>query len=113
MATVDPEPSLVDPAALLIATLTKTAEHIKPEAGDDYIEWRKKSELFLLAIGHLEKRELESREDISLLGIPFSDAKLRDAAETALRNCAHFAQSFEERIAFVDSANRVRNVSWF
>jgi Protein kinase G tetratricopeptide repeat len=103
----------VDPSALLVASLIKTAEDIKAEAADDYTEWRKKSELFLLAIGHLEKRELEGREDVTLLGIPFFEAKLREAAETALRNCAHFAQSFEERIAFVDSANRVRNVTWF
>lgn len=102
-----------EPSALLIESLLKTAEKIESEVLDDFTDWKKKSDLFLLAIKQLETRQIENTESANLLGVPIIEPKLRDAAEAALRNCAHFAESFEERVKFVDEANKIRNVTWF
>jgi hypothetical protein len=102
-----------EPSMLLIESLLKAAEKIESELSDDFTDWKKKSDLFLLAIKQLETRQIENTESAKLFGVPILEAKLRDAAETALRNCAHFAESFEERVVFVDGANKIRNVTWF
>lgn len=46
--------------------------------------------------------------DLKVLGVPFTEAKLRLAAEAELRTCARYAETSEARITFVDRANAVR-----
>ena len=102
-----------DPSALVKASLLNTAEVIQHTPVDDYSDWKRRSDLFVLAVEQLETRQIESDGAFLLLGVPLSEAKMRSAAEDALRNCAHFATTFEERVALVDAANRVRNTTWF
>ncbi|MEO6420370.1 MAG: tetratricopeptide repeat protein, partial [Polyangiaceae bacterium] len=46
--------------------------------------------------------------DLKILGVPFTEVKLRLAAEAELRTCARYAESSDARIGFVDWANAVR-----
>jgi hypothetical protein len=75
--------------------------------------WRLHADLLLNAIRMLQTRQMEPDDDTKLFVTPFREDQLRNAAERALRQCAHFAQSAEQKIAFVDEANQVRNVTWF
>jgi hypothetical protein len=79
---------------------------------DDYQAWRMQADLFLSAIRRLETREIEPDESIKLMHVPLRESALRDAAEEALRNCAHFAQTFDERVILIDEANRIRRTTW-
>jgi Protein kinase G tetratricopeptide repeat len=80
---------------------------------DDYQAWRMQADLFLQAINRLETREIEPDESIKLMHVPLRESALREAAEEALRNCAHFAQTFDERVELIDQANRIRRTTWF
>jgi hypothetical protein len=46
------------------------------------------------------------------MDVPLRESALREAAEEALRNCAHFAQTFDERVTLIDEANRIRRTTW-
>jgi serine/threonine-protein kinase PknG len=48
-----------------------------------------------------------------VLGVPFRVAELREAAEHELRTCGHLAAANEERVKFIDRANRVRPMTLF
>jgi hypothetical protein len=79
----------------------------------NYDVWRLHADLLLNAIHQLETRRLEPDESCTLFLTPLNEAELRNAAEQALRQCAHFADSAEKRTALVDEANKVRNETWF
>jgi Protein kinase G tetratricopeptide repeat len=79
----------------------------------NYDAWRLHTDLLLSALRQLETRQLQPDPSFTLLAIPLREDDLRDAAEAAFRQCAHYAQSAEDRIALVDEANRVRRKTWF
>lgn len=79
----------------------------------NYDAWRLHADLLLNGIRRLQTRELQPDANFTILAIPFREDDLRDAAETALRECARFADSAERRIALIDEANRIRRMTWF
>jgi len=93
--------------------LLKAAEKFESLVPDDYASWRVQANLLLSAIKQLETRQMAPDETVSLMGVPMTEVNLRHACEKALRNCAHFAQAFEDRVALIDEANRVRQLTWF
>jgi hypothetical protein len=93
--------------------LIEASRSIEAVVPDDFIAWRKQADLFIKAVKQLETRQIEADESIKLMGIPLRESALRDAAEEALRNCAHFAATSHERIAVIDEANNIRRTSWF
>jgi serine/threonine-protein kinase PknG len=48
-----------------------------------------------------------------VLGVAFGENELRTAAERELRACARMAETADERVRFVDQANRVRPLTLF
>ncbi len=74
--------------------------------------WRLHADLLIRALNQLETRQIQADESLRLLTVPLREADLRDAAEAALRECAHYASSNEQRIALIDEANRVRRRTW-
>ena len=93
-------------------SLLKLASALK-ESATDYESWRSRADILVLAVKKLERREIEADSNVKLIGVPLVQSELRAAAEKALRHCAHFAGTFDERISLVDHANDIRNVSWF
>jgi hypothetical protein len=80
---------------------------------DDFSSWRMQANLFLSAVKQLKTRQMEADETVTLMGVPMTEVNLRHACEKALRNCAHFAQTFEDRVKLIDEANQVRQPTWF
>jgi hypothetical protein len=78
-----------------------------------YLPWRSRANQLVAAIRQLERRELEVDMNSNILGVPIAEKPLRQAAEEALRHCAHFAPSLDERICLVDEANSIREKTWF
>jgi Protein kinase G tetratricopeptide repeat len=78
-----------------------------------YLPWRSRANQLVAAIRQLERRELEVDLNSNILGVPIAEKPLRQAAEQALRHCAHFAPTFDERISLVDEANSIREKTWF
>ena len=78
-----------------------------------YLPWRSRANQLVTAIKKLERRELEVDLESNILGIPIAEKPLRQAAEQALRHCAHFAPTYDERISLVDEANAIRQKTWF
>ncbi|HEY9756959.1 MAG TPA: tetratricopeptide repeat protein [Oculatellaceae cyanobacterium] len=95
-----------------IESLVERAKNLQEQASDTYTSWRSRAETLVIAIAKLEKREIEPDSAITLFDVPLVEGDLRDAAEKALRLCAFFATSGDERIALIDEANSVRNTSW-
>jgi hypothetical protein len=93
--------------------LLSASESLDEMVPDDYQAWRLQADLLLAALKQLETRQIAPDESMKLLGVPLRESALRDAAEEALRNCAHFASTVEERVSLIDEANRVRNTTWF
>jgi len=95
------------------ADLLEAAQKFESMVPDDFASWRMQANLLLTAIKQLELRQMEPDETTNLMGIPLTESNLRHACEKALRNCAHFAQNFEDRVALIDEANSVRQTTWF
>lgn len=95
------------------ADLLQAAESLATVLPDRYEAWRAQADLWLTAIRQLEKRQLRPDDSINLLGVPLLENELRDAAEEALRQCAHHALTVDQRIALIDEANSVRRLTWF
>jgi hypothetical protein len=93
--------------------LLRASEKFQSMVPDDYASWRLQANLLLSAIKQIETRQMEADETVTLMGVPLTDVNLRQACEKALRNCAHFAQSFEDRVGIIDEANKVRMRTWF
>lgn len=107
LRTIDDSPESVKQELM---NLSISLERIVP---DKYDAWRAQADLWLTALHELETRQLSADASVLLMGVPLLEAPLRDAAEGALRHCAHFALTREERIALIDEANQVRNTTWF
>ncbi len=93
--------------------LLRVSETLTTVVPDKYEAWRAQADLWLAAIHQLEKRQLTPDDSVELMGVPLRENELRDAAEEALRQCAHFAETVEQRIALIDEANKVRRMTWF
>jgi hypothetical protein len=93
--------------------LERRAIALEKTVPDDFHSWRSQADLLLSAIRQLEIRQILPDESVKLIGVPLRESALRDAAENALRNCAHFAQTFDERVTLIDEANRIRATTWF
>ena len=93
--------------------LLEASQKLQSLVPDDYHAWKMQADLLLKAIHQLETRMIEPDESVKVIGVPLRESALREAAEEALRNCAHFADTFDERIHLVDEANRVRRPTWF
>ena len=93
--------------------LLQASEALKTVVPDKFESWRAQADLWLAAIRQLQTRELNPDDSVLLMGVPLIERNLRDAAEEALRQCAHFAPTFEHRVALIDEANNIRNMSWF
>jgi hypothetical protein len=93
--------------------LLSDSQKLESLVPDDYHAWKMQADLLLKAIHQLETRVIEADESVTVMGVPLRESALREAAEEALRNCAHFAETFDERIKLVDEANRVRRTTWF
>lgn len=93
--------------------LVRASESLQELVPDDYHGWRLRADLLPAALKQIETRQIEPDESVQLVGTPLRESALRDAAEQALRNCAHFAEGKVQRIAAIDDANRVRRMTWF
>jgi hypothetical protein len=93
--------------------LKEAAERLSMVAPYNFHAWRLHADLLLNALNQLLTRQLEADTSFKILTIPLREDDLRNAAEAALRQCAHFADSVEKRIAIVDEANSVRRKTWF
>ena len=93
--------------------LFAAAKSLEAVVLDNYQAWRAQADVLLAALRKLETRQIEPDETIKVLGVVLRENDLRDAAEAALRNCAHFAESVEQHIGLIDEANRVRRTTWF
>jgi hypothetical protein len=93
--------------------LAKAAETLKTVVPYNYEAWRLHADLLLTALRQVTNRSLQADAGFTLFTIPLRENDLRDAAEDTLRECAHFADSDEKKIALVDEANRVRRLTWF
>ena len=93
--------------------LKEAADRLSLVAPYNFHAWRLHADLLLNALNQLLTRQLEADTDFKILTIPLREDDLRDAAEAALRQCAHFADSAEKRILIVDEANSVRRETWF
>jgi hypothetical protein len=93
--------------------LLRASDTLASVVPNSYEAWKAKADLWLAAILQLESRHTAPDAELKLMGVPLLENDLRDAAEAALRQCAHFAPNVEERIALIDEANRVRKMSWF
>ena len=66
------------------------------------------AELFLTAVAQVEAKAFPENPTDLVLGQSLQLRSLRAGAERELRACAHLSKTPEERVAFVDQANRVR-----
>jgi hypothetical protein len=104
------EPKEVSPDKQILKEASNKLKSVVPY---NYDAWRLHADLLLNAIHQLETRQLQPDGNFTLLAIPLREDDLRDAAESALRQCARFAGSAEKRIALIDEANRARRQTWF
>ncbi len=95
------------------ACLQEPVQQLEETPVTGYLPWRSRANQLIAAIKQLERRELEVDINSNILGVPIAEKPLREAAEQALRHCAHFAPTFDERIALVDEANSIREKTWF
>ncbi len=93
--------------------LQQASAELKRVVPYNYEAWRLHADLLLNAINQLKTRQIEPDETITIFITPLREDQLRNAAEQALRQCAHFADSAEKRIALIDEANSVRQTTWF
>jgi hypothetical protein len=66
----------------------------------------------LIAAAKLAEKTKGGATDVRVLGMPLVGRDLRRAAEAELRTCARIVGNDDERIRFVDEANRMRPVTW-
>jgi serine/threonine-protein kinase PknG len=93
--------------------LARAADMLQKVTPYNYEAWRLHTDLLLNALSQLATRHLQPDASFTILAIPLRENDLREAAEDALRQCAHYADSAEKRIALIDEANRVRRKTWF
>ncbi len=104
------KPSEVTPDRGLLA---QAADELKSVFPYNYEAWRLHADLLINALHLLQTRHLQPDATFTLMAVPLRENDLRDAAENALRQCAHFADSNEKMIAAIDEANHIRRKTWF
>lgn len=104
------EPREVAPSREDLYLASRALRHVMPYNFD---AWRLHADLLLTAIHQLETRQLQPDPNFTLMAIPLREADLRDAAEQALRECAHFADNKKLKVKLIDEANSVRRLTWF
>ncbi len=72
---------------------------------------RLRADVLVAAAKHVEQTK-RSGGEARVLGMPLVGRDLRRAAEAELRTCARIVGNDDERIRFVDEANRIRPVTW-
>lgn len=95
------------------AELLHASKQLQKVMPYNFDAWRLHADILLNALRQLETRAILPDESFQILAIPLRENDIRDAAEAALRQCAHFAVSEERRIRLIDEANSVRRVTWF
>jgi hypothetical protein len=95
------------------AELLQASKQLRKVMPYNFEAWRLHADILLNALRQLETRQIMPDESFRILAIPLRENDIRDAAEAALRQCAHFAHSEERRIQLVDEANSVRRLTWF
>jgi len=95
------------------AQLVQASRELRRVTPYNFEAWRLHADVLLNALKQLETRQIQPDENFRILTIPLREAEIRDAAEAALRQCAHYAESEEKRIALIDEANSVRRKTWF
>ncbi|MBX3076539.1 hypothetical protein KF913_21695 [Candidatus Obscuribacterales bacterium] len=95
------------------AQLVQASRELRRVTPYNFEAWRLHADVLLNALKQLETRQIQPDENFRILTIPLREAEVRDAAEAALRQCAHYAESEEKRIALIDEANSVRRKTWF
>jgi hypothetical protein len=95
------------------AELIQASRELKRVTPYNYEAWRLHADLLLDALRQLETRQIQPDETFKILTIPLREDDIRDAAEAALRQCAHHAPTEERRIKLIDEANSVRRLTWF
>jgi len=96
-----------------LAELTGASDAVEAVAGQlDGIEVHElRAQLLWTAAAFVENGG--DAKDARILGRAMKPGMLRRAAEDELRACARLAGSDEDRMRWVDEANRVRPVTWF
>jgi serine/threonine-protein kinase PknG len=95
--------------------LDQAAEAVEAlRAESDSIDIHKvTADFYRVAIDRLVTGGVKASPRDKILGQPFAVGNLRHQAEHELRACAHLASTRDERIDFVDAANRIRPKTWF
>jgi serine/threonine-protein kinase PknG len=70
-----------------------------------------RADVFTAAVRWVAHSQMPVAEKV--LGVPFDQVELRRAAETELRACGRMAETEDEKIRFIDQANRVRPLTLF
>jgi serine/threonine-protein kinase PknG len=96
------------PAAPGESELVQASKAIQALTIEGFALHRLSAELLLTAIERIEARAFTPNNGNQILGQTMQSAALRAGAERELRACAHFAQTYEEKVALVDRANEVR-----
>jgi len=95
------------------AELLQASKQLRKVMPYNFEAWRLHADILLNALRQLETRQLMPDESFQILATPLREDDIRDAAEAALRECAHFAPNEARRIALIDEANSVRRLTWF
>ncbi len=95
------------------AELLEASKQLKKVMPYNFEAWRLHADILLNALRQLETRQLLPDDSFQILAIPLRENDIRDAAESALRQCAHFAPNEHQRIRLVDEANSVRRITLF
>lgn len=93
--------------------LVQASRELRRVTPYNFEAWRLHADVLLNALKQLETRQIQPDENFRILTIPLREGEIRDAAEAALRQCAHYAESEEKRISLIDEANSVRRKTWF
>jgi serine/threonine-protein kinase PknG len=100
-----------DPAGPGLADLAGASDAVEAVAGQlEGLEVHQLRADLLVAAAHFV--ETGGGGDARILGRPLKSRQLRRAAEDELRACARLAGTDDERIRYVDEANRARPVTW-
>jgi hypothetical protein len=92
--------------------LLRASKELQKVSPYNFEAWRLHADVLLAALEQLERRAIQPDVSFKLMTIPLREDEIRDAAEDALRQCAHYADSWEKRVSLIDEANRVRRMTW-
>lgn len=93
--------------------LVQASRELRRVTPYNFEAWRLHADVLINALKQLETRQIQPDENFRILTIPLREGDIRDAAEAALRQCAHYAESEEKRILLIDEANSIRRKTWF